>query len=185
VFRQIDNDGQYSEFFDTDAQFTLPYQGRTIYNNPTDGLGFPGRLVTESDLTYARAGSGSDRVWELAIPWSNTTLLKGFAGKEIAIAYVVSNDRLFESDHAARLRLVDTQPPQITAIARSADGFTITFTSNAGGQYDVLYRDTMSSNWTLIERITGQAGTTQYTDDGSRTTPAPADVHERFYKIRP
>jgi DNA-binding beta-propeller fold protein YncE len=185
VFRQIDDDGQYSEFFDTDAQFTKPYQGRTIYNNPTDGLGFPGRLVTETNLTYARAGSGSNRVWELRIPWSSTTLLKGFAGKEIAVAYVVSNDRLFESDHAARLRLVDTQAPQITAIARGADGFTITFTSNAGAKYDVLYRDTMTADWKLIERITGQAGTTQYTDDGSKTDPDPAGLYRRFYKIRP
>jgi hypothetical protein len=49
----------------------------------------------------------------------------------------------------------------------------------------VLYRDTMTADWKLIERITGQAGTTQYTDDGSKTDPDPAGLYRRFYKIRP
>jgi hypothetical protein len=110
IFRQIDNDGQFSEFFDTNPQFTKPYMGRTIFNNPNDGLGFDGRLVTQNDLVYARGGSGSARVWEVAIPWSDVTQLRGFPGKTMAISIDVSGDRLFESDHAARFTLVAALP---------------------------------------------------------------------------
>jgi hypothetical protein len=185
VFRQIDNDGQYSEFYDTDAKFTQPYNGRAVYNQSGEGLGFPGRLVTESDLIYAQGGSGNEKVWELAIPWSSSTLLEGYSGKELAIEFSASGDTLFESDHAARLRLVDYQPPDIVAIAYDAGHVTITFASNAGEQYDMFYTgNAITGPWTFIESVTGQAGTTDYTDDGSKTDPDPADVPHRFYKVR-
>lgn len=109
LFRQIDDDGQFSEFFDTNRQFTLPYNGRPIYNQPNEGLGFAGRLVTEDDLLYSQAGGAGVFVWEVAIPWSAVTLFWGYAGKELALALDVSGDRLFSTDHAARLRLVDGQ----------------------------------------------------------------------------
>jgi hypothetical protein len=48
----------------------------------------------------------------------------------MAIAFTVSDDRLFECGHAARLRLVHTQPPHITAIARSGDAVTTIFTQH-------------------------------------------------------
>jgi DNA-binding beta-propeller fold protein YncE len=116
LFRQIDNDGQFSEFFDTDPQFTKPYQGRSILTDPGDGLGFPGRLVSEADLLYGHGGSGNNSVWEVAIPRSNKTLLKTFTGKKMAIDIDVGGDKLFESDHAARFTLIenDNTPPTIT-----------------------------------------------------------------------
>lgn len=110
VFRQIDDDGQYSTFLDTDPQFTKPYAGHHFFDQPDQGLGFPGRLVAESDLIYRRGGSGNESVWEVAIPFSNKTLLKGFAGKEMAIEITVNGDRLFNVDHAARLQLIAAAP---------------------------------------------------------------------------
>jgi hypothetical protein len=107
LFRQIDDDGQFSEFFDTDPQFTKPYRGRSIIGHPDDGLGFPRRLVTESDLRYRHGGGGDDSVWEVAIPWSDTTFFRGFAGKEMAIEIDVGGDKLFETDDAARFVLVE------------------------------------------------------------------------------
>ncbi len=116
VFRQIDNDGQFSEFFDTDPKFTQPYNGRTIFNHSGEGLGFPGRLVTEADLTYQRGGSGNEMVWEVRIPWSNKTGLRGSVGKELAFFMDIQGDRLFETDHFAKIRLVSAaqEPPLVT-----------------------------------------------------------------------
>jgi len=105
LFRQIDDDGQFSEFFDTDPRFTLLYNG-TPFTQPGEGAGFPGRLVTEDDLVYQPGGSGSASVWEVALPWSVATQLQGFDGKEMAIAFEVGGDLLFETDHTARIRLV-------------------------------------------------------------------------------
>jgi DNA-binding beta-propeller fold protein YncE len=105
LFRQIDDHGQFSEFFDTDPRFTLPYNGRPILDHPGEGLGFSGRLVTEGDLLYERGGMGDSSVWEVAIPWSQATSFRGFSGKEMAIAFDVGGDLLFETDHSARIRL--------------------------------------------------------------------------------
>jgi DNA-binding beta-propeller fold protein YncE len=113
IFRQIDDDGQFSEFFDDNPQFALPYQGRTIYDNSTDGLGFAGRLATESEMAYAHGGSGYNSVWEVAIPWSDTTQMRGSTGTRLALAVWVNDDRLFETDHAAILTLVDVLPPTV------------------------------------------------------------------------
>ena len=63
-------------------------------------------VYTEDDLDYAPGGSGDASVWEVAIPWSQVTGLRGFAGKEMAIGFDVGGDLLFETDHAARIRLV-------------------------------------------------------------------------------
>ena len=187
IYRQIDDGGQFSEFFDTDPKFILPYNGHNILTDPGDGLGFPGRLVTEANLTYARGGTGNNRIWELRIPWSNTTLLKGFAGKEIAIQFIVSDDLLFECDHAARFRLVESTPPEITAVTEGPDGaVTLTFTSTDGAHYDLLYTDDRASGtWRLLDRVTAHGPTTAYTDDGTKTSPHPANALDRFYKIRP
>jgi DNA-binding beta-propeller fold protein YncE len=106
LFRQIDNDGQFSEFFDTDPQFTLPYRGRPIFDRPGDGLGFPGRLVTEADLTYQLGGIGETSVWEVAIPWSDLTTFHGKPGSRMAIGIDVDGDRLFETDRDAIIMLV-------------------------------------------------------------------------------
>jgi hypothetical protein len=107
LFRQIDDDGQFSEFFDTHPQFTRPYKGVTIFDHPDSGLGFPGRLVTESDLQYAIGGTGNDRVWELAIPWSNVTNFRPGVGRELRISFDIDEDLLFETDDMARFQLVD------------------------------------------------------------------------------
>ena len=105
LFRQIDNDGQYSEFFDTDNQFTNPYRGQTIYNHPEDGPGFSDRLVTESDLLYAYGGAGNNSVWEMAVPWSNVTGFQGYVAKQMALEFTVGDDRIFEVDHPASVTL--------------------------------------------------------------------------------
>jgi DNA-binding beta-propeller fold protein YncE len=183
IFRQIDNDGQWSEIFDTNPMFSSPYQGRTTYNNPGDGLGFAGRLVTEDDIIYAVGGSGQNCVWEIAIPWSNKTLLKGFNGKEIAIYFQLSGDYLFETDHFAKLKLVDIGAPQITNITYSAGAARITFDCTAGVVYNVYYRDSMDSTWTLIQQVTGQGAGTVFVDDGIATDPDPVAATERFYRI--
>jgi DNA-binding beta-propeller fold protein YncE len=183
IFRQIDNDGQYSEFYDTDPQFILPYQGRTIYNNSTDGLGFSGRLVTESDISYAIGGSGQNCVWEIAIPWSSKTLLKGYNGKEIAVYFQLSGDSLFETDHYAKLKLVDIGAPQIANISYLADTAILTFDCTPGVKYNVYYRDSIDNTWTLIQQVTGQGAGTVFVDDGSMTDPDPVAVTQRFYRI--
>ena len=155
IFKQIDNDGQWSEIFDTNPFFILPYQGRTIYNNPGDGLGFPGRLVVETDLIYVNGGTGQNCIWKVAIPWSNKTLLRGFSGKEIAVSFSVSGDALYETDHYARLRLVEIGSPVITSIVYSEGPATITFDCTVGVKYNIYYRDTMDATWTLIQQVTG------------------------------
>jgi parallel beta-helix repeat protein len=106
LFRQIDDDGQFSEFFDTDPKFTLSYAGRPFFDRAGEGAGFPGRLVTEDDLPYRSGGGGDAAVWEVAIPWSSATQLRPGEGRELAIAFDVGGDLLFETDHAARARLV-------------------------------------------------------------------------------
>jgi DNA-binding beta-propeller fold protein YncE len=106
LFRQIDDDGQFSEFFDTNPQFAKPYQGRPILGHPDEGLGFPARLVTEADLSYAQQASGATAVWEVAIPWSNATSFHGFEGKRLAIGLDVADDRLFETDHTPLVTLI-------------------------------------------------------------------------------
>jgi hypothetical protein len=183
IFRQIDNDGQFSELFDTNPMFTDPWRGRTLYNNPGDGFGFPGRLVTESDIVYQQGGSGNNCVWELAIPWSTKTLLRGYDGKEMAIEFMISGDRLFNADHAAKIKLVEIGDPVITDIAYSGGSSTITFDSAPGVEYQVYYRDSMADAWTLIEQVTGQGGSTEYVDDGSLTDPDPTDVTQRLYMV--
>ncbi len=52
-------------------------------------------------------------------------------------------------------------------------------------EYDVLCRNPATDGGTLIERITAQGSATQYTDDGTKTGCNPADMPQRFYKIRP
>ncbi len=113
LFRQIDDDGQFSEFFDTDPAFTRPYKGRPIFNQPDEGTGFPHRLVTEADLRYATGGSGDTSVWELAIPWSTVTLLRGMPGKRMGIDIAVDGDLLFETDHQAVFALDAGRPSAV------------------------------------------------------------------------
>jgi hypothetical protein len=110
VYRQIDDDGQFSEFFDTDPQFTKPYNGRPIIGHPDEGLGFASRLVTEADLLYAAGGTGKDSTWEVAVPWSTVTNFAGFAGKRMAVGFDVGGDLLMETDRDARIRLVEEIP---------------------------------------------------------------------------
>jgi hypothetical protein len=183
IFRQIDNDGQWSEIYDNTAMFTNPWQGRTLYNNPGDGFGFPDRLVKEADLTYARGGSGDELIWELAIPWSTTTLFESYDGKEIAYEFNISGDRLYEVDNAARLKLVEIGSPAITEMGYSGGSVTLTFDSVPGSDYSIYYRDSVDDAWTLIEEITGQGNGMQYVDDGDLTDPDPSEVECRFYTI--
>ena len=183
IFRQIDDDGQWSEIFDTNPMFTLPYQGRTTYNNPGDGLGFPGRLVTEDDLNYACGGWGINCTWKIAIPWSNKTLLRGFDGKEIAIGIILSDDYIFEADHFAKLKLVDIGEPVITGITYNNGVTTISFDCTPGVPYSVYYSDSVDGTWTLIEQVIGQGNGTIFVDDGSMTEPDPINAPKRFYKI--
>jgi Concanavalin A-like lectin/glucanases superfamily/NHL repeat len=131
VFRQIDDDGQFSEFFDTDPQFVRPYNGRAFFNRPTEGLGFAGRLVTENDLLYQLGGSGASKVWEVAIPWSHETGLRGFDGKEMAITFDVSGDRIFSVDHAAKIQLVDPKVVNRQVFYNNATGFGTSGVNNA------------------------------------------------------
>ena len=183
IFRQVDNDGQFSELFDTSSMFTNPWQGRTLYNNPGDGFGFPSRLVSESDLVYERGGSGDNFVWELAIPWSKKTLLEGYDGKMMAIQIELSGDKLFETDHAARIKLVDAGAPEITEISYSEGAVTLTFDSVPSMRYRIYYKDDIDGAWTRIEGINGTGGTMQYVDDGTLTDPNPVDVPFRSYQI--
>ena len=133
LFRQIDNDGQYSYFLDTDPQFTKPYRGRTIYDNSDDGLGFPGRLVSESDLDYDLGGSGNNSVWEVAIPWSDTTALEGYIGKRLGVEIYVGDDKLFETDHAPVVVLTDlVSSIAIVMETTPADGTDFYFTGDLG-----------------------------------------------------
>jgi hypothetical protein len=106
LFRQIDDDGQWSEIFDTNEMFRAPYAGRPPRDHPGEGLGFPGRLVTESDLRFARTSAQRVDHWELAVPWSRVTQLTGGQGRLVALAVTAGRDRLFETDYPARLRLV-------------------------------------------------------------------------------
>jgi hypothetical protein len=76
-------------------------------------------MVTEADLRYQRGGSGDNSVWEVAIPWSNKTQLRGFEGKEMALSWSVSGDELFSLDHAARITLT-AGPPAPAGFAVSA-----------------------------------------------------------------
>lgn len=110
LYRQIDNVGDGGDLLDTDPMFTKPYLGRPPSSNPTDGLGFPGRLVVPADLTYQFHASGNNSVWEVRIPWSNVTQLRGYAGRELAINFNSEGDRFFETDATARIRLVDALP---------------------------------------------------------------------------
>jgi len=106
LFKMIDNDGGFSEFFDTNPQFTKPYLGHRILG-PDDGLGFPGRLVTEADLRYQqRPLSPDSAVWEVAIPWSKVTSFHGGVGKQLALGFNVDGDLLFETDHTPTVTLV-------------------------------------------------------------------------------
>lgn len=105
LFRQIDDDGQWSELFDTDPVFTRPYNGVPFSGSTTDGAGFPGRLVDEGDLLYQRGGSGGATAWEVAIPWSTATSFRGFRGKVLGLAFDVAGDTLFETDRNAIVTL--------------------------------------------------------------------------------
>ena len=183
IFRQIDNDGQWSELFDTNAMFTNPWQGRTLYDHGTDGFGFSSRLVTESDITYAYGGTLPNHVWELRIPYSTKTGFKGYPGREMGIDIDVSGDRIFEADDGARLRLVEVGDPVITGIRYTGGETTLTFDTVPGMTYNIYYRDSLDAGWTLIESVTGQGVGTQYVDDGSLTSPSPSAATSRFYRV--
>lgn len=116
LFRQVDDDGQFSEVRDTWTEFTLPYLGPYAGGGavPGSGLGFPGRLVTEANIAYAFGGTGSNRVWEIAIPWSGKTAFRGTTNKKMRVgitlssdSFVSSYDRLFETDELALIKLVN------------------------------------------------------------------------------
>lgn len=130
LYRQLDNAGAGGSMFDTDPYFARPYMGRTPSNNPTtDGLGFASRLVTGADLTYQYHANGNDSVWEVRIPWSNVTQLRGFAGKEMAINFNSEGDVFFESDASARIRLVESGAAKpIINLSNS----TVSYQENAG-----------------------------------------------------
>ena len=105
LMRQIDDDGGWSEIWDTNPQFTKPYAGLPIWKDPEYGLGFPSRLVTEGDLLYAQSGGEGHFTWELAIPWSDVTQFRGHQGHSIALELSVDGDQIFETDLPARITL--------------------------------------------------------------------------------
>jgi DNA-binding beta-propeller fold protein YncE len=141
LFRQIDDRGEFSEFFDTDALFTRPYNGRPFYASSTEGAGFPGRLVTEADITCLRGGTGSQQVWEARIPWSSVTGLRGSVGKIMALDWNIQGDRLFDTDHAAQIRLVPPASPEISV--EDLDGTLL-----VDGSGNVDFGVVAASRWT-------------------------------------
>jgi DNA-binding beta-propeller fold protein YncE len=119
LMRQIDDDGGWSEFWDTNPQFTKPYNGQPIWMDPNEGLGFPSRLVTEGDLSPAGGGGGGVFTWELSIPWSDVTQFRGEDGHQIALELQVEGDQIFETDLPARIVLQDI----CLLVAIFTDGF--------------------------------------------------------------
>lgn len=67
--------------------------------------------------------------------------------------------------------------------APAGGNFSITWSSISGRSYDVQMSEDLSS-WMNIETVTGAAGTTTWTDDGSMTGDLPSDVAKRFYRIK-
>ncbi len=131
LFRQIDDNGQFSEYFDTNPQFLKPYLGMPFNDRPDEGPGFSARLVTEQDLGYGRGGSGDERVWEVRVPWSNYTQLRGFDGKRMGLSFNVEGDQLFSTDEAAIVELVSQTSYSIeatTATNPEGDNATTPFT---------------------------------------------------------
>ena len=180
IFRQIDNDGQFSEIFDTDPMFTRPYQGRPACFYATDGLGFPGRLVTESQLTYVHGtGSGgtggTNNIWKVAIPWSNVTDFHGGDGKWMALFYKIGNsDLLFANDDFARVQLVDGTPSNIALSSQSVNeqqpagttvGTFFTTDSKSGHTFTYSLVNGPGSTGNSAFTISGNALQTAYTFD--------------------
>jgi Fibronectin type III domain len=62
----------------------------------------------------------------------------------------------------------------------------LTWTAAPKRVYEVYYLDEYNSQWTLADTVTAAAGTQIiWEDDGAFTTPAPSQVTQRVYKLRP
>ena len=81
------------------------------------------------------------------------------------------------------MKLVEVGDPHMTGIRYSAGEATITFDTVPGVQYNIYYKDTIDSMWSLIEQVTGQGPGTEYVDDGSLTSPGPSEATSRFYRV--
>ena len=106
----------YGTMWDTDPRFTYPYNGRPFEERweEGEGLGFPGRLVTEDDLIYRKNNYDGKTVWQVAIPWSpNVTGFIGYDGKIIGLDINFGGDVLFSTDRYAHIMLVE---PDVTKL---------------------------------------------------------------------
>lgn len=125
-------------YWDSDAVFTDPYQGRPISGHSGDGFGFEGQLLDREALRSVKRHD-EDRgvyVWEIAIPWSpGVTGLVGYDGKILGLNVTVCGDKLFNTDQYARIMLVDPEAVSLSLAADveslkegNADGVTFTVT---------------------------------------------------------
>jgi hypothetical protein len=76
--------------------------------------------------------------------------------------------------------------PQGLIESNGMGGFTVTFSVLAGRSYRVWYVDDLTQSWNPAGgsfSISENDPAYTWTDDGSNTSPAPASVDDRFYKI--
>ncbi|MDG2114316.1 MAG: hypothetical protein P8N02_17100, partial [Actinomycetota bacterium] len=112
LFRMIDDDGQWSEIFDTDIRFTRPYRGLPFNTSTTDGAGFPGRVLTENDLDVAAAIENGEITWEIAIPHRPSFAFSPGEDDHIALDFDIGGDQLFAIHHHPTFRLDPALPPE-------------------------------------------------------------------------
>jgi sugar lactone lactonase YvrE len=108
VFAMMDD--KYNVYnFDWEDTFTQPYRGVPVGDDAdeSDGLGFPGRLVDQSDLHFAEHVTGEGLFeWEAAIPWSTEIGFTRQDDERFAINWIVGGDELMIQDHMALTKLI-------------------------------------------------------------------------------
>ncbi len=155
----------FNGIYDSDSEFTQPYQGRNTNISSEEGFGYSERLITETDLLFHKTSLNNYRIiWEVAIPWSPDILdFDGYMSKIIGLNITASGDVVFNIDRYGLVCLGDKNGNiPISEIVLSTEnpsvGKTVSTTTFPVGVVPSYqwYRGTSASQ--ITERITDATG---------------------------